>query len=193
MILTKDDIKAILSIGIDTDDHENDDFIEQVITDAQSAIESYIGQPIESAAVVYQFQGHGSYNHTLPYSRCSAIATVQTRETPVDSWASVTSTCVVARSQSPAQIYNDGGWEEGTDYRATVTVGWSTIPPEILSVAREMCVLRYNELGGGGADDRPLGVSQVATAIAGGTSTTTFVDLSSKWKQRLNQFRIIPV
>lgn len=194
MILQADDIKAIAGIDIDPDDHTLDDTLTEIIESVQAEIERFINQPIEQAAVVYQFTGNGTYTHTLPYSLCSAVATAQTRSTPIDAWESVTGTVVVARSTPPASIYHEDGWNEGTDYRATVTVGWSTIPPMVLNVAREMCLIRYQELGSGDAKSgRALGVTSKATTVGGHAATTAYADMTERWEKMLHPYRIVPV
>lgn len=194
MIFAVDDLKAIAGIDVDADDHTVDDALTEIIESVQSDIEGFLNQPIESGAVVYQFVGNGTFTHTLPYSQCSAVATPQTRDTPVDAWQSVTGSVVVARSTSPASIYHEDGWSEGTDYRATVTVGWSAIPATVLHVAREMCLIRYQELGHGDAKSgRLLGVASRATQSGGIAATTSYMDMVPRWEKALSKYRIIPV
>lgn len=194
MILTVEDAKAIPSINIDVEDYSLDDTLTSICEEVTTRIETMCQQPIEQVTKsAYRFNGTGTMEVTLPFSRVSAVASVYYRTTPVQSWIAVDSADVVILSES-ATLYNDNGWTAGYEYKADITVGWATVPNDIVAVAREMVQIQFLEMGAPGKDDtRPLGVSALGRNVGGGSMNTAFADMMPKWEYRLRRYRVATV
>lgn len=190
MILTVEDAKTIPSINIDVEDYSLDDTLTSICEEVTTRIETICRQPIEQVTKsAYRFIGSGTYEHTFPFSRISTIANVYYRATPVTAWTAVDSGDVVVLSES-ATVYNDNTWIAGMEYKADIVVGWSTVPLDIVSVAREMVQIQFMEMGSRGSDARPIGLAAKGESIGGGNVSTSFMEMLPKWEYRLSRYRV---
>lgn len=191
MILTLANLKTLppFSQLVDTD---YDDMLEAILTEVSADIRSICNQPIESAAIAdYIFDGYDSRVITLPFTApVTAIANVKNRSNIGEAWTTVTGVTIEKYGAAYRLVLQAGFTAGAQNYKADITVGYSTIPDAIVRVAREMVAVRCREhgiLSKAGT----LGIATTATADAAGNPVTTaYKDLRSVWAYDLKRYTV---
>lgn len=192
MILTLANLKTLppFSQLVDTD---YDDMLEAILAEVSADIRAICNQPIESEALTnYIFDGYEARAIILPFTApVSAVANVKNRSNIGEAWTTVTGVTVEKAWGHSYQLVLATGFTAGAqNYKADITVGFSTIPDAIVRVAREMVAVRCREhgiLSKAGT----LGIATTATADAAGNPVTTaYKDLRSVWAYDLKRYTV---
>lgn len=176
-------------LAIDSGDTSCDTPLSDAIAEAGARVVSFIGQPIEATVVTEVFDGNGWDSATLGYHPMSALTILETRGGIGSGWTEVDAETYELTANT---IYYAGGFDEGVaNYRATFTVGYdsSSIPADVVGVAREMVIVRAKSTDLAGIGEHRLGVASVGENRAGVGVTTSYLDLTPSWKERLAPYR----
>lgn len=173
-------------LDIEAMNTEHDTAIEACITQAGKLMSKLCGQPLESTAETIYFRGGisgkaasdadiilggaGGAEKKLFYTVPVSLTALYYRTVPTDSWATV-SGAVVYTSDNLWRLYVSTGFYLPF-YKATLAVGFDTIPDDLVLAASELATEIYNELNKGGKSK--LGVSSTSTTQGGVTVTTQY-------------------
>lgn len=166
-------------------DSSQDTLLTSLIAQAQSIMESMCDQPLAQASQDVYFVGTGTHSKLLDYTVPVALTTLYYREEPDDSWTTVTG-AVVYESDNLTRLYLSTGFIEPF-YKATISVGYSSTPNDLVSICSEMVVEMMASTDFGLGQNR-FGVASLATSEGGVTQTTVYRDLQARFRERLRGY-----
>jgi hypothetical protein len=182
-------VKEYLKLTANT----HDTFLANLIIDTTSAIEAYCNQPIEQVGVILKkLEIMNNDTIILPYTSPVAIISVE--------YSVPFSGVYTTLATTEYEFFYDGYvpmiWfrtviDTSYTWKITAAVGYvaADIPDDIISVAIEMVAFKFKESVVG---ENILGKGSVGTSQSGASSTTSYLDMWSKWKERLNRYRVYP-
>lgn len=184
-LITVTELKANwLNIG----DSSQDTRLQGLISQAGAIINGICKQPVAYGQVEYQFQGPKVQTHILPYlAPITVVKTEYASDITDGLWTQISGTICV-KSEGVYQLYNAEGFNEAL-YRATLNVGYTdaTAPADLKSVCGEMVLELFKMTDFSGRENR-LGLNSVASSEGGMAVTTTYKDLTARFKQRLSPY-----
>ena len=183
MLVSIDKIRKSLNInGTDT---SKDVTLKMYESIARNWIESYCNQPIESIELDIIFKCNGD-KYDLSYTNVQTLEHLYTRENEFGAWLEIQSGDYVLgfdKSYYLRAKYNFSNYF----YKATIKVGWTTIPEVIQNVCLERINVLYNQFENGNVDE----MSKTTTMQSGQSITVSKTDLDIKHKEHLKSFRRI--
>ena len=171
---------------INIPDSTQDTRLTTLITQATSIIKGICKQPVDGEAVAFDFAGTRERTYLLPYTVPVVLTSVQYRGTPDEAWTTVTGV-IAYKTDGVWSLYYEGNFGTGL-WRANMTIGYdgttNAVPADLESVCSEMVVELWKYTDFAGRENR-FGLASVAQSQGGQTQTTTYRDLSARFRQRL--------
>ena len=129
----------------------------------------------------------------LPWTAPVTLTALQEYVWPDSTPTAVTANVMVSNIGGLNRAYRkDGTFVMGYLYKVTATVGYATVPADVLLCANEMVVEVYNETAFG-ADGSRLGLLSVAETAGGTAITKTLQALRPKIEKRLLPYRVVTI
>ena len=191
-------------LNIDVLDTDRDATITACIEQAGAIIRTICNQPIEEESIEHYFNGIATDNpdlskvllggvgyrtKLLPYSAPTSLTSLYHRTLPTDSW----------ELQTGAVIYKHGDLYKlyASDcfawplYKAVLSVGYATIPDDVVHAASELAVYVWNETSvsneaRAGLTAKTITQNQIAT-------TRQYADVIARLKPILTKYTIYTV
>lgn len=172
-------VKAALDYDADTTD--DDTRIQRLIDDAAAQFIGACAQPIRATIGVYPVtpQQPGTWT-PLRWRPCSALTLVE-RYDGAGVWTELDDSTVrlldLGTDDAPRhRLEYDGGFTAHAQYRATMTVGYQTIPRDVQSVVANHAVLAYKDAPWSGTKGDRIGLASKNIQGEGGATgyTVTF-------------------
>ena len=176
-------------LNIAASDTTSDAMIDRLIAAVDAEIASICDQPIEQTAKTIVMMGNGKRWITLPWTSPVTLTTVEARINPDSAWSNITSQCSVDQLSQLQRLYRSPyPWEMTSHYRITATVGYASVPADIIACANEMVVELYNETAFA-PNGSTLGIVSVSEVAAGQTVTKALQSMRPKVERRLLPYR----
>jgi hypothetical protein len=190
-------------LNIDALDTDRDATITECIKQAGSILKTLCNQPLEQEAVAYEFRGISNGNSVadqllggsgyatklIPYTVPSTLVAVSHRTLPTDSWTTDTG-CTLFVDNLQTRLYNPNGFGYAY-YKATISVGYTTIPDDIVHAASELAVYIYNETSV--SNESRAGLASRAITQNSITSTLTYADVIARIRPIITKYTIYAV
>jgi hypothetical protein len=158
---------------------EHDTLIENCILQSGAILQSICNQPLESSAsneTIY-FAGSSELVKTLTYTVPVALVSLSYRSLPTDSWTAIAATyTTLYQEEGLYNIYNANRYLYPY-YKAVLTVGYSTIPNDLIAACSEIACELYLESQ---STDGRLGLSTVNESQGGVTVTKALSSVINK-------------
>ncbi|HBB26309.1 MAG TPA: hypothetical protein DCZ59_08600 [Bacteroidetes bacterium] len=171
---------------INIPDSSQDARLTSLIGQATAIIKGICKQPVDGEAVGFEFAGTLERTYLLPYTVPVVLTSLQYRATPDVAWTTVTGGFVY-KADGVWSLYYEGGLTTGL-WKANMTIGYdgttNAVPADLESVCSEMVVELWKNTDFAGRENR-FGLASVAQSQGGQTQTTTYRDLSIRFRQRL--------
>lgn len=170
---------------IDSSDTSKDTLLTTLISQASAYLRSYCNQPIEQESVDKIFEGDGTTWHDFYYTVPITISSLSYRDSPIESWLSISNSPTVYSIQN-STLYYDDTYSEAW-YKAVLSVGYASgsIPDDIKAIVSQMVVELYKATAHG---DDSTGVSQVSITQGGVTTTKVFNDVLKRNESKLQRY-----
>lgn len=177
-------------LNIDVLDTERDATITECIEQASAIIKTMCNQPLELESVDFYFKGdttngsladrllggRGYTTKTIPYTVPVTLTALYHRSLPSDSWAADTgATLFVSDVQTELYCANGFGYNL---YKAVLSVGYATIPDDIVHAASELAVYIFNETNV--SNESRAGLASKTITQNNITTTRTFADVYAR-------------
>ena len=166
-------------------DTSQDTLLTALIGQAQAIMESLCDQPLDQASQDVYFVGTGTHSKLLDYTVPVSLTSLYYREEPDASWTSVTG-AVAYESDNLTRLYLSTGFVEPF-YKATMAIGYSTVPSDLVNICSEMVVEMMASTDFGIGQNR-FGVASLASSEGGVTQTTVYRDMQSRYRERLRGY-----
>jgi hypothetical protein len=191
-------------LNIDALDTDRDATITECIKQAGSIIKTLCNQPIEQESLTYEFRGGGTsaipladqllggsgYSTKLiPYTVPSTLVAVSHRTLPTDSWTADTG-CTLFVDNLQTRLYHPNGFGYAY-YKATLNVGYTTIPDDIVHAVSELALYIYNETSV--SNESRAGLASRAITQNSITSTLAYADVIARIRPILTKYTIYAV
>lgn len=174
-------------------DTTSDAMLDRIIAAVDAEIVNICGQPIEQTSRTVTILGNGTRYLPLSWTAPVTVTTVQEYVWPDSTPTTVTTNAVIASVGNINRLYRkDGPWITGYQYRITATVGYATVPADVVLCANEMVVEVYNETAFG-ADGSRLGLANLAETAGGVAVTKALQALRPKIEKRLLPYRVVTI
>ena len=172
-------------LNIDSSDTSKDTLLTTLISYASAHLRNYCNQPIEQESVDKIFAGDGTTWHDFYYTVPITISSLSYRDTPLDSWTTISNSPTVYSLQDSVLYYDDAYSEAW--YKAALSVGYASnaIPNAIKEVCSEMVVELYKATAHG---EDSTGVSQTSISQGGVTTTKVFNDVLKRNELKLQRY-----
>lgn len=171
---------------INIPDASQDARISTLITQATAIIKGICKQPVDGEAVMFDFAGTRERTYLLPYTVPVVLTSLQHRSTPDEAWTTVTGGFIY-KADGVWSLYYEPNFTTGL-WRANMVIGYDgtthAVPADLESVCSEMVVELWKNTDFAGRENR-FGLASVAQSQGGQTQTTTYRDLSTRFRQRL--------
>lgn len=181
-------VKSYLNIS----NNNNDDLLEDLINITQVEIENYCKQPIALTTKYLENLLIDGKDLIIPYTTPVSIIKVEYRDYGQSTYTEVDS--------SSYEYFMNGlvkklrilnlSYINNLIWRITATVGFdeNTLPLDVLNVALQMTVKKFNDSVKGRND---LGKASVSTSQSGASATTSYRDLYPEWYRLLTPYKLI--
>jgi hypothetical protein len=177
-------------LNIATADTTSDALIDRLIAAVEDEVVSICGQPVEQTSTVWNFTGNGTATVRTPYTVPHTLTSVEYRDDPSESWTTE-ATCYAYQVGDSWHIYNDAVYSRSF-YRATITLGYTTLPDDIVVCANEMVKELYLTTKFAADVDR-FGVASISTGAGGQTVTVALQAMRPKVVERLRRFTRVSI
>lgn len=184
--------KAIIKsdwLKIASGDTTQDALIDRLIAASDAEIKAICGQPIEQTAVIWDAVGTRTNTLRSPYTAPHVITAIQTRLTPAEAWVTVPSSYFFQR-RGAWYAYNETPFSNPY-YKLLATLGYTTIPAEVVLCANELVTELYNTTPM--SDMNRFGVSSISEAAGGTTITKALQSVLSRIRQRLAPYMRVSI
>jgi hypothetical protein len=190
-LITKNRLKRYLNINLD--DVNNDAFFDDISAAVSAEIVNSCNQSLELGNITEMVSGNGKDVLILDHKPVNSLLTIESRDEIDDDWTTetITNYKLFNIKSNIYKIYCEDGFDDGeSNYRITMSAGYTVIPDPIQKVATEYSAIIYKESNLG---DKRLGMSQSNESFKDFTKNITYKDLSDKWIKMLKPYRIIPM
>lgn len=171
---------------INIPDASQDARITGLIGQATAIINGICKQPVSGESVGFEFTGNLERVYLLPYTVPVVLTSLQYRATPDVAWTTVTGGFVY-KADGVWHVYLETSFTTGL-WKANMTIGYdgttNAVPADLESVCSEMVVELWKNTDFAGRENR-FGLQSVAQSQGGQTQTTTYRDLSNRFRSRL--------
>lgn len=184
-------VNKLKTVWINDQSTVNDTRYAMLISQAEALINSICKQPVTGVAVAHDFMPEvkGNAVHMLHYSVPAVLMSLQYRNLPTDSWTTAVGATAFTNGGVTSIYYGEGFTENF--YRANLTVGYDgtthPVPADLENVCCEMVVDLFKITDFGGRENR-FGLQQIANNEGGMTQTTTFRDLTNRFRGKLSKY-----
>lgn len=162
----------------------------RALTAASKDITTICHQPIEQTSTVYDFAGNFASDAPIYYTVPVVLTSLQSRFFPYESWTTETGTTLY-EVNGLKYIHLQDGYHRRL-YRATMQVGYTTIPLDIQTAAYKLAKEYYLQYGNRAGQDR-FGLSEVVTDNGVSTTTQRFKDIRAEVVRTLAPYtRFLP-
>lgn len=169
-------------------DSSYDAVLTVLIAQATALMEKHCGQPLDQQTVTREVWGNGSQFVLLPYTVPVTLSTLEYKaQYDSAAWSTVTG-AVIIKDRGTAQMYLQTGFVYPL-YKATLSVGYSTVPADLVNVCSEMVVELF-KASDNSRDPNRFGLSSIAGSEAGQSATTVFRDLANRYKDKLKPYKV---
>ena len=184
-------------MNISTSDTTYNTVLDNIVKVVKSQLSSILGWNAELHAEDYIFAANGGivYNFQFPY--VNSLNSLSYKADVLDSdFTSISSADYrLLLLNNVYKIYYSSSFTVDTLYKANITIGYdtNTIPYEIWQILREMASIIFKEGDFSDTNKARLGIASINENLLSVTSSTSFIDLRSRWKKDLQKYRIAVV
>lgn len=171
-------------LNINSSDTVEDATITALIGQAAAIIEDICNQPIRATTMQLGFSDALGYSYIVGYTVPFTVNSMRYKTTPTGEWVTIDPTSFIRKERS---IWLGAGYVYGYTYEATLTVGYTVIPQDIVSVCSELVVALWKRTMKSG--ESHVGVGSIAIAQGGMTSTTLITDIMPSIRKRLSRYQ----
>lgn len=187
--------KAIIKsdwLNIASGDTSRDAMIDRMILAIEAEIKNICNQPVDATTVTREFVGNCTRVQPLYYSVPVTLTTLEYRDDPLDAWTAIAGTKVSAFvMNSLYSLFYEDVFSDPL-YKATMTVGYSTIPADLQLCANEMVVELYNNTQFAGQGNR-FGVSAINESEGGVSWSKAIASMRQRAIPRLRAYTRVVV
>lgn len=171
-------------------DTSKDSMIDRLIDQVGSEIAGICDQPIEQATVTLEFSGEASNIYPTMFTVPVTLTTLQGRNSYGDSWTTITTTTsAFQKDGGQYYLYAEDGFAQYLYYKATMSVGFATIPEDVKLCAYEMVTELYLSTQSGAMQVSRFGISAVSESEGGVTISKTLTSMRTRAQARLSRYR----
>lgn len=171
-------------LNIDATDTQEDATITALIGQASAMIESICNQPIIQTTLQVGFSDATGYSHILGYTVPFTVNSMRYKTSPTGAWVTIDPTAFIRKERS---IWLGTKYIYGYTYEATITIGYTVIPKDIVAVCAELVVALWKRTTKDGSSH--VGVQSIAVAQGGMTTTTIISDIMPSIHKRLARYQ----
>ena len=180
---------VIKSDWLDITGTDKDALIDRLIAQVGSEIVGICSQPIEQTTVYLEFQGESSNIYPTMFTVPVTLTTLQGRDSYADSWTTITTTTsAFQKDGGQYYLYAEDGFASYRYYKATMTVGFATIPDDVKLCAYEMVTELYLSTQAGSMQVSRFGISAVSESEGGVTVSKTLASMRTRAQARLSRY-----
>lgn len=190
-------------LNIDALDTDRDATITECIKQAGSILKTLCNQPLEQESISYEFRGiatsasvadqllggSGYATKLIPYTVPTTLVALSHRTLPSDSWTTDTGSSLFVDNLQ-TRLYNPNGFGYNF-YKATLNVGYTTIPDDLIHAVSELAVYIFNETSV--SNESRAGLASRAITQNSITSTLTYADVIARIRPIITKYTIYAV
>lgn len=166
-------------------------FLAELCTAVDKEIVQMCNQSILTDTAVMDFMGNNTNFKAFENFPVKTVASLVSKLAIADPFTTISPTHYEIRNiNGQKKLYYELKFENQYYYVLTYTYGYSTVPEDVLLVAKEMVALYYKESN---FNDKRLGLQSAAQNIMNVQTTTTYKDMRPIWNTRLANYRKIPL
>lgn len=180
-------------IGSDSPSTSLTAFIYSAISRVSTKYHSYVGRPLTEQMYVGLYDGCNTSKLNLRNTPILSVQSIQYRNSLSDSWTSVDITNNLYVYRNYIELANTCFNYGSQNYRIIYTSGYSPIPEEVEQIAIEDIAIMIKESNIGGGKSLGILGQGSRNADVALPFNTTFIDLSSKHKEILNRYKVMPI
>lgn len=169
-----------------------DPILTRHLATAEAEVKAICNQPIEAETVTRYFIGEGQGELKLYYTVPVTVTTLKYRDTPTDSWTTVSSADYVVRTRQYGKtLWIESEFYNGREYELVASVGYATadVPRDVQTCAYELAKELYLMTPYAGKADR-FGVSGTTEGQGGTSFSQAFKAMRAEVEQKLTPYRV---
>ena len=180
---------VVKSDWLDITGTDKDALIDRLIAQVGSEIKGICSQPIEQETVTLEFGGESTNIYPTLFTVPVTLTTLQGRDSYGDSWTTITTTTsAFQKDGGQYYLYAEDGFAQYRYYKATMTVGFATIPDDVKLCAYEMVTELYLSTQAGSMQVSRFGISAVSESEGGVTVSKTLASMRVRAQARLSRY-----